>query len=157
MRADGSFPLSAQLSACSAIYSDADLQALVSIAEMAAAQGYDVYPMSFGGTNLDTAINFLLDSYENTNLLWQYSKAGGGICYEGNPGDPPDFSFFQDSHGLAVLDGALYCTFPAFHYGGASPQDHRRKYQCGAVPANGRPDWIEYHGGLSQTLRVPTV
>jgi hypothetical protein len=92
MRPDGSLPLSARLSACSSVYSDADLIHLVAIAEMAASQGYDLYSLSVNGKSLDTAIKFLLDARDNPALLYQYSKAGFGACFEGNPGDPPDFN-----------------------------------------------------------------
>ncbi len=92
MRPDGSFPLSARLSACSAIYTGQDIGHLTSIAEMAAAQGYDLYSLSVNGKSLETGINFFLDSHDNPALLYQYSKAGGGGCFEGNPGDPPDFN-----------------------------------------------------------------
>jgi uncharacterized protein (TIGR03437 family) len=105
MRADGSFPLAAQLSACSATYSDVDLLHLVKMAEMAATQGYDLYGMSVDGKTFETAIEFLLDAYQNPSLLYQYSKAGGGACFEGNPGDPPDFSIV---FGPASLDNLAW-------------------------------------------------
>jgi len=92
MRADGTFPLAAGLSACAATYSNADLLHLVTMAEMAATQGYDLYSMSVNGKTLETAIEFLLNAYQNPALLYQYSIAGDGGCFEGNPGDPPDFS-----------------------------------------------------------------
>jgi uncharacterized protein (TIGR03437 family) len=92
MRPDGSLPLSARLSACSAVYSNVDLAHLVAIAEMAATQGYDLYSLSVNGKSLDTAIKFLLDARDNPALLYQYSKAGFGACFEGTPGDPPDFN-----------------------------------------------------------------
>ena len=101
MRTDGSFPLAAELSACSAIYSNADLIHLTSIAEMAATQGYDLYRMSVNGKSFETAIEFLLNAYQNPALLSQYSKgappfaAGGVTCFEGKPGDPPDFTMFS--------------------------------------------------------------
>jgi len=37
--------------------------------------------------------------------LYQYSKAGGGICFEGKPGDPPDFSdYSHPDAGLAWME-----------------------------------------------------
>lgn len=101
MRADGSFPLAAMLSACSATYSNADLIHLTSIAEMAATQGYDLWSMNVNGKSLETAIEFLLNAYANPALLAQYSKGaaafgpGAPTCFEGSPGDPPDFGFFK--------------------------------------------------------------
>ncbi len=93
MRSDGSFPQEAERSACSASYTSVALGHLVSIAEMAATQGYDLYSMNVNGKTLTTGIDFLLNAFENPALINQYSKAGGGVCYEGNPGDPADFSF----------------------------------------------------------------
>lgn len=95
MLADGSFPLVSELSACSATYSNAVLIHLTSIAEMAATQGYDLYSMSVNGKSLETAIEFLLSAYQNPSLLSQYSKLAQGACFEGNPGDPPDFTIFS--------------------------------------------------------------
>jgi poly(beta-D-mannuronate) lyase len=68
MRADGSFPLAAGLSACSATYSNTDLTHLTSMAEMAATQGYDLYSMNVNGKSLETAIEFMLNAYENPAL-----------------------------------------------------------------------------------------
>jgi uncharacterized protein (TIGR03437 family) len=92
MLPDGSFPLVSELSACSATYSNAVLIHLTSIAEMAATQGYDLYSMSVNGKSFETAIEFLLNAYQDPGLLYQYSILGQGGCFEGNPGDPPDFS-----------------------------------------------------------------
>jgi uncharacterized protein (TIGR03437 family) len=95
MRTDGSFPLASALSACSATYSNLDLVHLVAMAEMAATQGYDLYSMNVGGKSLETAIEFMLNAYQNPALLYQYSQAGQGVCFEGKPGDPPDFTVFS--------------------------------------------------------------
>jgi hypothetical protein len=97
LRSDGSFPLEAQRSACSAAYQNVGILHLVSMAEMAATQGYDLYGMSVGGKRLETAIQFLLDAYANPALIDQYSQQGGGVCGKGKPGDPADFSFISNS------------------------------------------------------------
>jgi hypothetical protein len=112
MRPDGSFPLAARLSACSAAYSNIDLQHLVSIAEMAATQGYDLYSLELDGKRLDTAIKFMLDAYENPDLLYQYSKVGGGICFTGKQGDPPDFSFYAHPTGDLAWMEPYIARFP---------------------------------------------
>jgi uncharacterized protein (TIGR03437 family) len=114
MRADGSFPLAAMLSACSAGYTNVDLLHLVKMAEMAATQGYDLYSMDVGGKTLETAIEFLLNAYADPALLYQYSMAGGGICSEGNPGDPPDFStvFGPGSHSSLTWAESYLARFP---------------------------------------------
>jgi uncharacterized protein (TIGR03437 family) len=103
MRSDGSFPLEAERSACSVTYSNVDIQHLVSIAEMAATQGYDLYHLSVNGKTLESAIEFLLNARENPTLLYQYSKLGGGVCFEGSPGNPPDFSLIFDTKNQSNL------------------------------------------------------
>jgi len=112
MRDDGSFPFAAALSACSADYSNTDLIHLVSIAEMAATQGYDLYSMSVNGKSLETAIEFLLDAYQKPSLLAQYSKAALGGCFKGNPGDPPDFSVFSSPSGALAWMEPYIARFP---------------------------------------------
>jgi uncharacterized protein (TIGR03437 family) len=98
MRQDGSFPLEAARSACSASYMNLAIRHLISIAEMAATQGYDLYSLSVNGKTLETSIQFLLNARDNPALLYQYSKAGGGVCNSGNPGDPPDFASVFNSY-----------------------------------------------------------
>lgn len=112
MRSDGSFPLASRLSACSAAYSNVDLLHLVSIAEMAATQGYDLYSLKLDGKTLDTAISFMLDAYENPDLLYQYSKVGSGICFTGKPGDPPDFSSYRNPDGNLAWMEQYIARFP---------------------------------------------
>lgn len=122
MRADGSFPLAAQLSACSATYSDVTILHLVSMAEMAATQGYDLWSMSVNGRTLETAIEFLLNAYQNPNLLYQYSKAGGGACFEGNTGRfQPCVQSRQ--FGRFGLGGALSRALSVFPNGSAAAND----------------------------------
>lgn len=111
MRTDGSFPLAATLSACSAVYSDADILELAAMAEMAATQGYDLYRLSVNGRSLETAIEFLLNAYQNPSLLYQYSMVGGGGCFEGKNGDPPDFSQVFTNANLAWAESYL-ARFP---------------------------------------------
>jgi uncharacterized protein (TIGR03437 family) len=111
MRTDGSFPLAATLSACSAVYSNTDLLHLTAIAEMAATQGYDLYRLSVNGKSLETAIEFLLNAYENPSLLYRYSMVGGGGCFEGKDGDPPDFSLVFTTNNLAWAEAYL-ARFP---------------------------------------------
>ena len=112
MRADGSFPLAAGLSACSATYSNTDLTHLTAMAEMAATQGYDLYSMSVDGKSLETAIEFMLNAYENPALLYQYSKAGLGTCFEGNPGDPPDFNIYKNPGAAVAWMEPYIARFP---------------------------------------------
>lgn len=118
MRADGSFPLATGLSACSAVYSNDDLLELVAMAEMAATQGYDLYSMSVNGNRLEAAIEFMLNAYQNPALLAQYSvgappfASGGQTCFEGNPGDPPDFSIYKSPNGNLAWMEPYLARFP---------------------------------------------
>jgi hypothetical protein len=103
MRSDGSFPLEAERSACSATYTNVVILHLMSMAEMAATQGYNLYAMNVNGVSLETGIEFLLNAYQNPALINQYSQAGGGVCFEGNPGDPADFSTVFNNYVPSVL------------------------------------------------------
>ena len=83
MRADGSMPLEAQRGACALNYSNRAVANLVTIAESAAAQGYDLYSLKVNGRSLDTAIEFLLDAYDNGALIARYNNPSAD-CELGN-------------------------------------------------------------------------
>jgi len=83
MRADGSMPLEVQRGACALNYSNRAVASLVTIAESAAAQGYDLYSLKVNGRSLDTAIEFLLDGYDNGALVARYNNPSAE-CELGN-------------------------------------------------------------------------
>jgi hypothetical protein len=76
---DGSFPLEVSRGSCALRYQALRIGNLVSIAELAANQGYDLYSMSFNGVTLDTAIKFLLDATANPALVAGYATQNG-VC-----------------------------------------------------------------------------
>lgn len=77
MRADGSLPMEAQRGPCALTYTNRSIAALVTIAEIAAAQGFDLYSLEVNGKSIDKAIAFLLDAYDNTTLVQRYYSAAG--------------------------------------------------------------------------------
>jgi len=76
MRADGSMPMEAQRGACALTYTNLAVNSMVTIAEAAAVQGFDLYSLKVDGKSLDLAIGFLLDAYENTALISKYNLSG---------------------------------------------------------------------------------
>lgn len=83
LRADGSMPLEAQRGPCALSYTNQAISHLVSIAESAAAQGYDLYSLNASDRSLSTAIQYFLDAYDNTALIAKYNNPGAE-CEFGN-------------------------------------------------------------------------
>jgi poly(beta-D-mannuronate) lyase len=75
MRADGSLPLETERGARALWYQRHAIASLVAIAELAAAQGHDLYARERGGRSLHTAVRFLLDAIEDPSLVWPYAEA----------------------------------------------------------------------------------
>ena len=74
MRPDGSLPLETARGSRALSYQRHAIASLVAIAEMAAAQGYDLYGMEGpGGQSIHRAIAFLLDGIDQTSLVWPYA------------------------------------------------------------------------------------
>lgn len=94
LRADGSIPQEAQRGACALTATNLAISSLVSVAESAAAQGYDLYSISANDRSIHTAIQFLLDAYDNFPLIAKYSNAnvdcplGSGAAIERKVFDP---------------------------------------------------------------------
>ena len=75
MRPDGSLPLETARGARALYYQRHAISSLVAIAEMAAAQGYDLYALeSDNRGSLRRAIEFLLDGIENPELVLPYAQ-----------------------------------------------------------------------------------
>lgn len=74
MRADGSLPMEAQRGPCALNYTNLAVSSMVTIAELAAVQGYDLYNLETDGKSLAKAIGFLLDAYENPALIAKYNN-----------------------------------------------------------------------------------
>lgn len=83
LRADGSIPDEAQRGPCALSSTNIAINNLVSIAESAAAQGYDLYSISVNDRTLHTAIQFLLDAYDNFPLIAKYNNPNAS-CYLSN-------------------------------------------------------------------------
>jgi len=76
MRADGSLPLETDRGSRALFYQRHAVSSLVAIAEMAAAQGYDLYAMrSRDGHDLHQMIRFLVDGIDDPTILAPYTEA----------------------------------------------------------------------------------
>jgi poly(beta-D-mannuronate) lyase len=75
MRPDGSLPLETARGSRALFYQRHAIASLVAIAEMAAAQGYDLYRIEGPeGQSIHRAIAFLLDGIDQTSLVWRYAR-----------------------------------------------------------------------------------
>jgi poly(beta-D-mannuronate) lyase len=75
MREDGSLPLETARGSRALSYQRHAITSLVAIAEMAAAQGYDLYAIEGPeGQSIHRAIVFLLDGIDQTWLVWPYAR-----------------------------------------------------------------------------------
>lgn len=75
LREDGSFPRETERGARALWYQRHAIASLVTIAEMAAVQGYDLYGYSSEGRDIHDAIGFLLAAIEDQRLVWPYAEA----------------------------------------------------------------------------------
>ena len=94
MRADGSLPLETARGARALWYQRHAIASLTTIAEMAAAQGYDLYGYARNGRSLDAAIRFLLDAIDDPALVEPYAAEN----YKPGPqpeGPGQDLGFLQ--------------------------------------------------------------
>jgi poly(beta-D-mannuronate) lyase len=74
MRPDGSLPLETARGARALSYQRHAIASLVAIAEMAAAQGYDLYAIEgTEGQSIHRAIEFLLDGIDDPAIVWRYA------------------------------------------------------------------------------------
>jgi poly(beta-D-mannuronate) lyase len=75
MRADGSLPLEVARGAKALWYQRQAIASLVTIAEMAAVQGYDLYAMEIEGRSLHRAIDFLARAIDQPDIVLRYARA----------------------------------------------------------------------------------
>ena len=74
MRRDGSLPLETARGSRALSYQRHAIASLVAIAEMAAAQGYDLYGIEGDeGQSIHRAIRFLLDGIDDPAIVWRYA------------------------------------------------------------------------------------
>lgn len=76
MRVDGSLPMEAQRGPCALTYTNLAVTSMVTMAETAAAQGFDLYTLEVNGKSLAKAIEFLLDAYDSPALIAKYNNVG---------------------------------------------------------------------------------
>jgi poly(beta-D-mannuronate) lyase len=84
MRPDGSLPLETRRGARALWYQRHAIASLVTIAEMAAVQGQDLYGMEVDGRSLHTAVQFLLDGIADPRRVWRYAAANDKPGREGD-------------------------------------------------------------------------
>lgn len=75
MRPDGSLPLETRRGSKALWYQRQAVASLVTIAEMAAVQGYDLYALTIEGRSLHRAIDFLARAIEEPELVMPYARA----------------------------------------------------------------------------------
>jgi poly(beta-D-mannuronate) lyase len=75
MRADGSLPLEVARGSKALWYQRQAIASLVTIAEMAAVQGYDLYAIEIEGRSLHQAIDFLAQGVERPEIVLPYARA----------------------------------------------------------------------------------
>lgn len=75
LRPDGSLPRETERGARALWYQRHAIASLVTIAEMAAVQGYDLYGYSVDGHDIHSAIRFLLAAVDDPKLVWPYAEA----------------------------------------------------------------------------------
>ncbi len=85
MRPDGSFPLETMRGARALWYQRHAVASLVTIAEIAAVQGIDLYGYRVEGRDLHRAVRFLLDAVADPQRVWRYAEANI------NPGPVRDY------------------------------------------------------------------
>jgi poly(beta-D-mannuronate) lyase len=85
MRPDGSLPLETRRGARALWYQRHALASLVTIAEMAAVQGQDLYGLEVDGRTVHTAVRFLLDAVDDPRRVWRYAAANERPGPEGDP------------------------------------------------------------------------
>lgn len=74
MRPDGSLPLETERGARAVWYQNYAVAMLVTIAEVAAQQGYDLYGMETGGRSIHKAVTFLLDAIVRPPTVLEYAR-----------------------------------------------------------------------------------
>lgn len=114
MRPDGSLPLETERGARALWYQRHAIASLVTIAEIGAAQGYDLYALEENGRSLHGAVRFLLDAIDDPGLVAPYATADHKAGTAQDPEDQ-DLSFLAPrGHGRHYMAWAeLYMArFP---------------------------------------------
>lgn len=84
MNDDGSLPLEMDRGKRAMHYQNFSILPLVYIAEIADRQGYDLYSLTHDGKNLHLAIDFLLKSIKDQNIVKKYTKETQDLSFYSN-------------------------------------------------------------------------
>lgn len=105
MRQDGSFPNDSQRGGSSLSYQNNATATLVTIAEVAANQGIDLYNYGVNGSISD-AVNFTIDATNTPSLIYDCARSGpnGDELYR----DDPQFPARNPSKGWATISRAEF-------------------------------------------------
>jgi hypothetical protein len=93
MRPDGSLPTETKRGARSLQYSNFQLAQLISTAEVAQAQGIDLYGQASPEQSIPKAVDFLLDAYEDFDVVAGYAEVN-----EGSPSDDYTIPYIIQMH-----------------------------------------------------------
>jgi hypothetical protein len=93
MRADGSLPTETRRGARALQYTNFQLAQLISTAEVAKAQGIDLYGEAAPDKSIQKAVQFLLDAYEDFDKVKGYAKVN-----EGSPSNDYTIPFIIQMH-----------------------------------------------------------
>lgn len=151
MRRDGSLPLETRRGARALWYQRHALASLVTIAEMAAVQGHDLYGMKIDGRDLHRGIRFLLDGIDDPGRVRRYAKANV------RPGTDSDYrhqdlSFLERrGHGRHYMAWAeIYMArFPD------RPEAHRLQRLLARTDQDSGPMIDDYSGGNTTCFFAP--
>lgn len=97
LRADGSLQRETERGARALWYQRHAIASLVTMAEMAAVQGFDLYGYKVDGRDIHAAIGFLLKAVDDQKLVWPYARANK------NPG--PSQNWMVQDMGFLVRRG----------------------------------------------------
>ena len=152
MRPDGSLPLETRRGARALWYQRHAIASLVVIAEIAAAQGVDLYGYGVDGRDLHLGIRFLLDGIDVPSRVWPYAAANE------KPGPQPDYTL-QD---LTFLDprghGRHYMAWAEIYVARfpRRPESRRLLALLARAGPGFRPMIDDYSGGNTTCLFAPT-
>ena len=144
MRADGSLPLETDRGALALFYQRHAISSLVAVAEMAAAQGYDLYAMqSSDGADLHQMIRFLADGIDDPAVLAPYTDEPQYLGFLARRGHDRHYMAWFEPYAVRFPDSDL---------------THRLAAQIESVGGSERPMLDEYAGGPMTCLFAdPTV
>ncbi len=153
LRPDGSLPRETERGARALWYQRHAIASLVTIAEMAAVQGYDLYGYAVDGHDIHSAIRFLLAAVDDPKLVWPYAEANR------NPG-PYENWMVQDMGFLIRRGHGRHYMAWAEPYMRRFPDRPEARALARLLPERD-PDWRpmvdEYSGGDTTCFFAPAA